>query len=63
MNKIVNLNKGQTMEDQKKIVAFKVDPEVMQQVLNILGQLPYAQVHRVLPAFQNSEPVHEDGDK
>ncbi len=48
------------MGDETKIVAFKVDAAVMQAVLNILGQLPYAQVHKVLPAFQNSEPVHED---
>lgn len=51
------------MGEENKIVAFKVDAKVMQQVLTILGQLPYAQVYQVLPQFQNSEPVHEDGEK
>ncbi|MCP4377719.1 MAG: hypothetical protein GY794_16275 [bacterium] len=51
------------MGDENKIVAFKVNVDVMKAVVNILSQLPYGQVYQVLPQFQNSEPVHEDGEK
>jgi len=48
------------MENEKKMIALKINIELATEILKFLSLQPYNQVFTLIKAFQDSEPVYAE---
>jgi len=44
----------------KKVLQFKVDERLLQETVNYLGTRPYMEIHRLIMALQQCQPLIEN---